>query len=176
MDESCKIRAFDLPLAKIDTLGSSNRKTELAIALALSTDLEYPFRCLHIDQACKMMDVRFQRIYGICLGKKEAQVLIEDYISEKISPSSFLRNYRNQDYKELFGYEAAMGERRAMLATFAEWLHLFGYTDYPLTLPDAIAQWLPDDWDSQRADLITKLKLQKTEILLGRREKAGRLG
>ena len=175
MDESCKIRAFDLPLSKINTL-SSSRKTELAIALALSTDLEYPFRCLHIDQTCKMMDVRFQRIYGICLGKKQAQMMIEDYISETISPSSFLKKSRQQDYEKLFGYEAATGDRSAVLATFAEWLHLFGYTDYPLNLPNAVAQWLPDDWDNQRANLIAKLKLPTTETLLSKRVKAKKLG
>ncbi len=159
--DSCPIRAFALPLEKLNSIASERRKTELGIAMALSTDLEYPFSWSHIEKECNM-DMHFQRVYGVCLGKKEAIELIKDYAAEDISIDVFLKRYTNKKYEDFFAREAAMGERRAMLATHAEWLHLYGYTNDPLSLPNGIAERLPSDWSSQRENMIRKYSLSPT--------------
>lgn len=163
MSSSCP-KVFDKPLDILKKLPSADQKTDLAIAMALSTDLEYPFSWLHIDEECKF-DIHYQRTYGICLTKKEAHILIEDFAVGQIGKAAFLKNYNKARYKEFFLREAPLGEKKAMLATYAEWLHLCGYSKHQLPLPDVFAEWLPEDWDRRRKNTIKKFNLPLTVTL-----------
>jgi hypothetical protein len=157
-------KVFDKPLDTLNNFPSTDQKTDLAIAMALSTDLKYPFSWLHIHEECKF-DIHYQRVYGICLTKKEARGLIEDFSVEKIGEAAFLKNYTKARYQELFSREAPLGEKKAMLATHAEWLHLCGYSNHQLPFPEIFSKWLPEDWDSRRENAIRKFNLPPTVTL-----------
>lgn len=158
---------FDEPLSVLKQLPYPEKKVNLAIAMALSTDIEYPFSHLHIQEESRF-DVHDQRIYGICLTKKKARVLIKEFAVEEISEAKFKKDYTKDRYKALFLRDAPLGQRKAMLATYAEWLHLCGHGSYPLLLPDAFRQLLPENWNDRRKVVIEKHELLPTETLLQR--------
>ena len=156
---------FDEPLSILEQLTHPEKKINLAIAMALSTDIEYPFSHLHIQEESRF-DVRDQRIYGICLTKKKARILIKEFSVEDISEAAFKKNYTKDKYKALFLRDAPLGQKKAMLATYAEWLHLCGHGSYPLLLPNEFKQLLPENWDGKRRAMVEKYDLSPTETLL----------
>ncbi|MFK8185574.1 MAG: hypothetical protein AB8B99_19530, partial [Phormidesmis sp.] len=167
LPETWMSSVFDEPLSVLKQLTHPEKKVNLAISMALSTDIEYPFSHLHIQEESRF-DVHKQRVYGICLTKKKARVLIKEFAVEEISEAKFKKDYTKNRYKELFRRDAPLGERKAMLATYAEWLHLCGHGSYPLLLPDEFKQLLPEDWDSKRGAMVEKYELSPTETLLQR--------
>ncbi len=165
MSRTCS-KIFKISLDALDKLPSPTQKVDLAVAMALSIDMEYPFSWFHIKEECTW-NVNLQKEYGICLTKKEANKFIEEFTAVKIGDWAMLKNYTKASYKELFERDAALDEKKkAILATHAEWLHWCDYGKYQPPLPEPFESRLPKDWSERRMRLVKKFNLVKTEVVL----------
>ena len=138
------ISAFIKPIETLDSFRSNEQKICLATAMAMSIDVEHLYSWIDIKNTTKF-DVHQQRVYGICLKKSEARMLIKEHAAFEFGEHAFKKRFTKAAYIDRFDREPPLGPKKALLATFAEWLHFSGHHCFPLQLPEELQQWLPNE-------------------------------
>lgn len=135
----------DRAIEALTTLPTADQKLAFAKALKRSITLDIdgniPLAPSSVEDIAKLhgFSPRIQREFGLALNKQEAKKFLANF-GYPVN-KSFDKLYSKTEYHDMFGKEPTIINKRQILLTYAEWLHLVNFEFQP-EIPDSIASLL----------------------------------